>query len=636
MAHSTAAHVAEIERALSGFGTERDSIVLESWQRCVSDYGLDPARPGEAYIVPDSQLREHRQESERLISIARSGVENLFRQVAGQNYVLLLCDPYGVTVDYFGDPIFEEELRTAGLYLGAEWSEERAGTCGVGACIRTGQALTIHQTDHFDMTHTPLSCTAAPIYDARGTLTAVLDISLLRSPQPKISQKLALHLVTAAVRRIELANLMESMRKQWVVRLSQSPDFLDVDPDAAIALDGSGNILGMTHSAARILADAKGEDWRASTSLVGRPVSEYLNLCVDDLPSLTRSRPSEERVVHLSDGAALFAHAIEPPKLSPRGAPATDLIPRPLLALSGEDEAMRTMQRRAAKLARTTIPIFIFGETGTGKECLARALHACRDENSPFIAINCAAIPESLMEGELFGHEPGAYTGALKSGRKGLIEAADGGILFLDEIGDMPLALQARLLRVISEGEVTRLGGRTARRINVQFISASHRNLKELVQQGAFRTDLYYRLAAAQLALPPLRRRTDFEWLMDLLLRDASRGADTPPRLSPEARLALIRHDWPGNIRELKNVLEVASALSDGRQLLAADFPDLAPGTVASPAPTLRSKRESEVDSLAILLAENDGNVSAVARALGVDRTTVHRRMKKFGLSRPH
>ncbi|MEP5699158.1 MAG: GAF domain-containing protein, partial [Sneathiella sp.] len=216
-------HIREIDRVLEGGISVRDDDVRQSWLRCVNRHGLDPSRPNPAYIVPDGKLREHREKSEKLISIARSGLENLFRQVAGQNYVLLLADNHGITVDFFGDRSFESDLRKAGLYLGSDWSENLAGTCGVGSCITTGEAITIHQTDHFDFTHTPLSCTAAPIFNTAGELTAVLDISLLRSPQPKISQSLAMQLVTTSARRIELANLMAMNRSEWVLRFSQMP-----------------------------------------------------------------------------------------------------------------------------------------------------------------------------------------------------------------------------------------------------------------------------------------------------------------------------------------------------------------------------------------------------------------------------
>jgi transcriptional regulator of acetoin/glycerol metabolism len=633
-------HIREIEQVLSGARSVRDDIVVQSWLRCIDTHRLDPARPTEAYIVPDTQLREHREQSERLIAIARSGLETLFKQVAGQNYVLLLADAKGVTVDFLGDPLFMDQLRTAGLYLGSEWSESRTGTCGVGSCIVTGEAMTIHQTDHFDTTHTPLSCTAAPIFDTKGELTAVLDISLLRSPQPKVSQNLALHLVSASARRIELANLMAQMHSEWVLRFSRSPEFLDVDPEAAIALDASGRILGTTRGAAMLLAQAGGLDWRLS-SPIGQPISRYLDMDIDDLPNLTRGRPTEERLVFGRNGSALFAHAIEPQPSSGRRAPA-EVLPTPIAELSGGDPAMAAMQMRAAKLARTTIPILIQGETGSGKEYLARALHDSSGRAGPFVAINCAAIPEHLIESELFGHAAGAFTGATAKGRKGLIESADRGTLFLDEIGDMPYALQSRLLRVIAERELIPVGGTSPRPVDIKVISASHHDLRRLVVEGRFREDLFYRLNAASLALPALRERTDFEWLLERLVGERARLAGRSARLSPAARLALIRHGWPGNIRELVNAVDLAVALCDDETIQPADLPDfaaqpLAPASLPASLVALRTPSpEEERAALLAVLAATGWNISEAARRLGVDRTTVHRRMKRLRLEAPN
>ncbi|RWM09286.1 MAG: sigma-54-dependent Fis family transcriptional regulator [Mesorhizobium sp.] len=633
-------HIREIEEVLSGARSVRDDIVVQSWLRCIDTHRLDPARPTEAYIVPDTQLREHREQSERLIAIARSGLETLFKQVAGQNYVLLLADAKGVTVDFLGDPLFMDQLRTAGLYLGSEWSESRTGTCGVGSCIVTGEAMTIHQTDHFDTTHTPLSCTAAPIFDTKGELTAVLDISLLRSPQPKVSQNLALHLVTASARRIELANLMAQMHSEWVLRFSRSPEFLDVDPEAAVALDASGRILGTTRGGALLLAQAGGVDWRLS-SPIGHPISRYLDMGIDDLPNLTRGRPTEERLVFGRNGSALFAHAIEPQPSSGRRAP-TEALPKPISELSGGDPAMAAMQTRAAKLARTTIPILIHGETGSGKEYLARALHDSSGRSGPFVAINCAAIPEHLIESELFGHAAGAFTGATAKGRKGLIESAEGGSLFLDEIGDMPYALQSRLLRVIAERELIPVGGTAPRSVDIKIISASHHDLRRLVAEGRFREDLFYRLNAASLTLPALRERTDFEWLLERLVGERARLAGRPAKLSPAARLVLIRHDWPGNIRELVNAVDLAVALCDDEMIQPTDLPDFAAARMAPPAPSaslvaLRAPSpEEERAALLAVLAGTGWNISEAARRLGVDRTTVHRRMKRLRLEAPN
>jgi transcriptional regulator of acetoin/glycerol metabolism len=613
-------HIVEIERAVSGDASRRDPLVVDSWRRCVTEHRLDPTRACEAFILPENELRSHRQQSEELIAIARSGLEALYAQVSGQNYVLLLGDRAGVAVEFLGDPSFDRRLRKAGLYLGAEWSEGRAGTCAIGACVATGEALTVHQTDHFDVTHTPLSCTAAPIYDARGELAAVLDISLLASPIEKASQNLALHLVAATVRRIELANLMAQTRHEWVLRFSRSPDFLDVDPEAAISLDGSGRIIGMTHGGAQILARAAGVDWRQPELLAGQPLERFFEMDVNDLADLTRQRPTRDRLVVARDGNRLFAHAIEPQRRIQR--PPVAPMPKALRAL-GQGAEIAALQARAAKLARTGLPILIQGETGTGKEFLARALHEASGRGGPFVAVNCAAIPEGLIEAELFGHAPGAFTGASARGRKGLVEEADGGTLFLDEIGDMPLPLQARLLRVLAGGEVLPIGANRPRRVDLRVLSASHRELPTLVREGRLREDLYYRLSAATLTLPPLRQREDFDWLVGRLLGGG-------PRVSPAALARLRGHAWPGNLRELANALAVAAALSDGATIT----PDELPETVAPPrlAPAADDR---EARALRAALAACGGNVSAAARRLGIDRTTAHRRMRRLGVGRP-
>ncbi|WP_429932886.1 sigma-54-dependent Fis family transcriptional regulator [Agrobacterium vitis] len=623
-------HVKEIERVGQGSNTGRDAIVVESWRRCLETYQLDPAQAREAVIVSQTRLREHRQQAEDLVHIARSGLERLYRQVAEQNYVLLLSDRQGVTVEFLGDPSFNNNLRKAGLYLGSEWSEPRAGTCAVGACLATGEALTIHQTDHFDITHTPLSCTAAPIYDTQGTLAAVLDISLLSSPILKTSQNMARHLVCSTVRRIELANLMANSRHDLVLRFAGAPEFLDVDPEAAISVDGAGRITGMTHGGARLLATSRGIDWRQPELVLGQPVADFFEAGLDELASLTRASLPQDRRIAVRDGSVLFAHAIEPQQRvagvplvrAPRSPPAMNL-------LGGSVEIMDNLRRKIAKLAPSALPILLQGETGTGKEYLARIIHEVSGLPGRFVAVNCAAIPEQLIESELFGYAPGAFTGALAKGRKGLVEEAVGGTLFLDEIGDMPYAAQSRLLRVLAEGEVLPVGGSVARKLEFRVVSASHRSLADMVSTGAFRQDLYYRLNAAVLSLPRLCERGDLPWLLDKLLEKHA-PAGRSLRLSDTARLLILNHRWPGNIRELDNTIAFAAALCDDGLIEVTDLPEHLVGSVQLPGD------DSPEAELRAVLAACHGNISEAARRLGIDRTTMHRRLRRLGIDRPH
>ncbi|SON55692.1 Acetoin catabolism regulatory protein [Hartmannibacter diazotrophicus] len=623
---SAKSHVQELERVGRGDPSGRDTPVLQSWLRCLNDYRLDPTQAQEAYILPETELKEHRDEAEELIRIGRSAVEGLFRHVQDQAYVLLLSDARGVTVDFMGDPTFDNQLRRAGLYLGSEWSEHRAGTCAVGACIVSGEPVIIHQDDHFDTSHIGLTCTAAPIYDTLGDLTAVLDISQLRSPTAKASQQLAMHLVATTARRIELSNLMARTRNDWILRLSRSPDFLDVDPEAAISIDASGRISGMTHGGFRALARTLDLGDGVMRSLVGERISRFLDIDVDDLPKLMRGQPDGERVLRTRSSAALFASAIAPVERL-RGTPVpAPRVPRVLRELSFGDPAMEAVQLRASKLVGRDIPICIQGETGAGKEYLARAIHDSHPDAGRFVAVNCAAIPESLIESELFGYAPGAFTGAAPRGKQGLIEAADGGTLFLDEIGDMPLGLQARLLRVLAEGEVTPVGAHRPRPVRFRLISASHHRLEALVESGRFRQDLYFRLNAATLSLPPLRERRDLDGLIDHMLRRVAQEHGAPLRLSAAARRSLKAHPWPGNLRELANALRVAAAFSDDGEIGPDDLPEQLSRPKAE-TPPMRNRPGLEIFDQ---LAACGGNVSELARRLGVDRSTVHRRLRRL------
>ncbi|MBF9263883.1 sigma-54-dependent Fis family transcriptional regulator, partial [Paracidovorax cattleyae] len=308
--------------------------------------------------------------------------------------------------------------------------------------------------------------------------------------------------------------------------------------------------------------------------------------------------------------------------------------PPALQALDTGDVALRALLRKAARLAPQTLPILVQGETGSGKEYLARALHAASGRSGAFIAINCAVIPEALLESELFGYLPGTWTGAAARGREGLIAAAHEGTLFLDEIGDMPPALQAKLLRVLSESEITPLGARAPQAVSVRFISASHRPLAELARRGSFREDLLYRLNAAELPMPALRQRSDLQVIADRML--ANLGSHL--HLGDAARSVLAAHAWPGNLRELHNALRYAAALcgEDGDGTIEpGHLPDalrgMPPGTaLASPT------GEPAAQALEQLLEQCQGNVSEAARQLGVSRSTIHRRIQQLQLGVRH
>jgi DNA-binding NtrC family response regulator len=305
----------------------------------------------------------------------------------------------------------------------------------------------------------------------------------------------------------------------------------------------------------------------------------------------------------------------------------------------GVSPAMRNIEGMLRRLARLDLGVLITGGTGVGKEVVARRLHELCGRG-PFVAVNCAALPEGLAESELFGHERGAFTGSAGVHR-GVFEQASGGFLFLDEIGDMPLALQSRLLRVLQDRSVVRLGGERPIPVKVRLVCATHQDLRALVERGRFREDLFYRVNVIHMHIPPLReRREDIPWLARRILADcAAEQGGTVRRLSPDAEQALLARPWPGNVRELRHTLQRSCAFAFAREglLTAADLfgPSVAPigpKTVVRPALT-QYLDACERDYIARCLIEHDGRIGATAAALGVSRKGLWQKLRRLGLS---
>ena len=304
------------------------------------------------------------------------------------------------------------------------------------------------------------------------------------------------------------------------------------------------------------------------------------------------------------------------------------------------DRSMQELCRMIEKIATSKAAVLIGGESGTGKELAARALHRLSSRaDASFTAINCAAIPEALLESELFGHEKGAFTGADRQ-VKGKIELADGGTLFLDEIGDMPLPLQSKLLRFLEERQIERIGGRSSIPVDVRIISATHQHLDEMIEEGRFREDLYYRLAQLNIHMPPLRDRGSDVVLIarHFIERFANEQGKKPPRLEQAAIDTLCTHDWPGNIRELENRLRRAVIFEEGGAIQAADL-DLAQDSNAKPAgpavlTTLKLARErAEIDVITATLKATGGNISEAAKRLDISRPTLYSLIRQHGIS---
>ena len=645
--HSVTKHISEVvtlaERGLdtSKILSGRDEIIRSSWSRCVHEHNLDPTRMQEAIILPSNQLREHQDRMGDFLHIARYGLETLYQQVMGMGYCVLLTDAKGITVDFIGDIQLDSNLRKAGLYLGSDWSEKSAGTCGVGTCIQSGHALTVHLDDHFDSTHIPLSCTSAPVFDNCGNLNAVLDVSQLSTVLPKESQKLAMQLVTLYAGYIENSNFMHQFRKEIILKLGNAPQFLDVNPDYLIALDETGRVIGHNRSSQTLF-----DLFHRGVRLIGMHFDDIFDAPFERVGIFAPTNPPDKRAIrlkandHLLFMSALVGSTTVDNKFKLNAAQANSL---PLNKLCGDDPVFGREIDRVKKLVNTPISILLQGETGTGKEYFAKAIHQSSErKHKPFVAVNCAAIPETLIESELFGYTAGSFSGAKTKGKLGLIQEADGGTLFLDEIGDMPIGLQARLLRVLSEREILPIGATRPLPVNIRVISASHRDLEELIRLGEFRDDLYYRLNGAQFSLPPLRERKDKQWITEKVLHEVCNiNHIEVPKIDPAVVGWMEDYRWPGNLRELKNILEFASSICHEGLITLTDLPDK---ILKIPAKSMNENKAMLLDGndtadaalLKQYLRAANWNVSYVARQLDISRSTLYRRMEKFNIEPPN
>ena len=644
------------QHILNDAALQHDDLIRQSWLRCVHHHKLDPTRMQQAVILPHERYREHQDQMEGLMHIARHGLENLYKQVSGLGYAVLLTDDKGVTVDFIGDLQLDASLRKTGLYLGALWSEQYAGTNGVGTCLSTGESLTVHQADHFDAMHIPLTCTAAPIYGATGNIKAVLDLSALHSPEDKQSQHFALQLVRMYTHQIENAYFLSEFRHDWILRLASAPHFLEVHPEYLLALNERGEVIGHNRRAQAFFQA------QSKQALLGQKIDAVLELSLDDLGQFISQTQYQSQPVTVAHTRQVLSLRVSAPARAntrtqaPNQPPATRPIPLALAGLSGGDAELDRQIEHAARLADAPVSLLLFGETGSGKEFFAKAIHqSSARRNGPFVAVNCAAIPESLIESELFGYAPGSFTGALGKGKRGLIQQADQGTLFLDEIGDMPRALQVRLLRVFSEKEVLPVGASQPVKVNLRLISASHRDLMAMVKSGEFREDLFYRLAGARLCLPPLRQRQDLAWVTEqwLGLYALRLPAQSAARLAPAAKAVLLKHDWPGNLRELRNVIEYASSVARGPEIQVQDLPSYLSAEAAAtngsaavspaPTPTVQPAAQpapptSTGDERSLLLAalrRRSWNISLTAADMGVSRMTLYRQMKRWSIVNP-
>ena len=596
-----------------------DESILRSWQRCL-DSGRDEGEKEVYDPVSRARISDLKTRNRQLMQAARGPMEELAQAVSGAGYALLLVDASGVALHVTGalercQPIIQQAFR-----VGVDLSEHTIGTSAMTCAMDAGRAVRVSGNEHFFAGNFIFHCAAAPLYDPDGRMIGAIDITHDFS-QPDLG---ILTLVRQCARTVEQALFRDhpgflTLDLNW--QHQQSSECL------TLAFGEDGELTGANNVARRFLRSTLGasecrfddifeerfSDRAQSLLSTIEPVPLKLQSGVQLLASSKPYRRAQPARVAVSERLMAPAPAVNPP--------------RPTFGDPAIDQAIDTALRAAGQ----ALPILIQGETGTGKDVVANLIHArLLGSRAPFVALNCAAIPESLIEGELFGHVDGAFTGARKGGSAGKIEQADGGTLFLDEIGDMPAALQSRLLRVLESRTVVRLGDTQARQVNFQLITATHRQLGEAIQGGQFRQDLYYRICGYAFELSPLRERPQLEGLLQALLHDIGAGHRS---LDAEAEARLLAYSWPGNVRELRHALTLAHAMAAADQpLQPAHFPMLQqmPTQRNTPRPYESQERLQSLERRAIqqALRDSEGNVTRAARLLGCSRATLYRRIK--------
>lgn len=584
--------------------------VLRSWQRCLAA-GLQPISTPCPHILPPRALRQILANQQNFLSQAKPLLDYLFQQVQYSHSMVILADQHGVVLETRGEQQFSSKAKQVALCAGACWNEQQRGTNAIGTALIDQASIQIHGAEHFLDHHLFLTCAAAPIMDAQGSLLGVMDISGdAHHPHPH-----TLALVNLAATLLENRLLRAQTKHYACLQLHPQANGLDSPSEGLLLLDHDGYLRGANRIALGWLKRA----WNDLGHI-------RLQDCLTTNGQTLLAHCTQ--TLHTADATSFFVRlnpAIKPSLKHQKTPPAE---PRDAFSqLDSGDPHWRQAADKARRIVGKDIPLLLLGESGVGKELFARAVHAVSPQaNGPFVAINCAALPEHLIEAELFGYVTGAFTGARREGNLGRLREASGGTLFLDEIGDMSLNLQTRLLRVLQERCVTPLGSGKSVAVDFALIAATHQALSKAVEQGQFRADLYYRLNGLTLKLPALRTRQDLPVLIERLLQQFS--PTKPITLSHAVQCAFSYYPWPGNLRQLANVLRTAVAMLNDTEICIhwEHLPDdLNEALQTQNAGHTLAQRSQQ--TIQAVLAECHGNLSAAARQLGISRQTLYRKL---------
>ena len=640
-----------------GSSSEEESfshLISQSHARS-TDYGISSLDEADYSTRGRLSLLHALDENRLLFQHAAPVMEALYSQIVNTHSVVLLTAANGLVLHSLGDPDFLDKASKVALMPGVEWSEKSKGTNAIGTALHENRPLLIAGGQHFMSVNQSLTCSCAPIVDPHGRVIGALDVT----GDHREAHLHTLALVRMSGQMIENHMFDDAFREDICIRFHARSEFLGTLVQGMVVFSKDGRFLSANRSA-QFQIGLSLEALKAHTfpSLFGIAISRLYDIfgvadCKPHQLNLfnglsvwcqAKMKPLAQWL-HCNDTSVPSARSPEPPGEVADTATNRKLQMSSLRYLDTGDPQVATVIRKLCMVRNHDIPIMILGETGTGKDLMAQAIHAdSARAGQPFISVNCASIPETLIESELFGYEEGAFTGARKKGSTGKIQQANGGTLFLDEIGDMPKHLQARLLRVLQDRKVSPLGGSKDIEVDVAIICATNKNLKSMISQGAFREDLYYRLNGLVVHLPALRERSDFELVTKKILA-ALCHRTTPVDVSADVMALFKSYSWPGNFRQLHNLLRTAVVMAGcngqiSRQHLPDDFvEDMASLELPTASHTnVTAVQEAVADdeasnlhdvtlaAMAQMLRLHKGNVSTTAKALGVSRNTIYRK----------
>ncbi|MCG9969156.1 sigma 54-interacting transcriptional regulator [Pelotomaculum terephthalicicum JT] len=616
-------------------------VVADSWRRCKGS-GRNPYLYKVQSMEP-AQIKKELSDNRQLIEISLPVMKNLLSFVEGSGFLISLASSKGMILDLLGD---NRVIKKSRVQRGDLWTEETMGTNSVGLCLTTKKPIQIMGSEHFIQICNTWTSSSAPIFNEDQKLIGVLTMT-------GEWNKVHLHtlgMVVAGVNAIENSLKMKKMYNEVIVSDAYKTAVMESIDEGILALNSDMTISHTNNAAKNIL-----KIMEPTEKIVGQSIKQVIGMDHPLISEIERCLKHYHKEIFLKDkgnftvssklikdqyaniiGLVLILREMKMVKKMVNrmvGARASftfnDLVGNNDLFLSAIDLAKTA--------SKSPSNVLVLGESGTGKEMFAQAIHNLSNRSSgPFLAINCAALPRTLIESELFGYAEGAFTGAKKGGNPGKFELADEGTLFLDEIGEMPLEVQAILLRVLQENSIIRIGGKEVIPINARVIAATNKDPVEQIKNGHFREDLFYRLNVLSICIPPLRDRpNDIPTLAKHFLNKLNLKLNKNViHISPEVLEVLKNHHWPGNIRELQNILERAVNVANNDTIELSDLPDYILGSEQNAMKHAVMPLEKYEKQLIIsLMEENKGNRTKVAKTLGISRTTLYRKLYDYKIS---